>query len=326
MTRDNHSCVICGNDANDAHHILDRKLWDNGGYYLNNGVAVCNECHLLCEKTEITVEEVREKAAIKIKVLPSEFDYDIVYDKWGNIIHNNRRLKGPLFFDSGFQKIMKTSHLINEFDDYVKYPRTFHLPWSEGVTRDDRMISNLDHLIGQDIVITEKMDGENTTLYHDGKIHARSLTTPIDDTRSWVKNFWSSKCNDLPIGWRICGENMFAEHSISYDNLKSYFLGFSIWNEKMQCLSWNETIEWFDLLGIVPVKVLYQGPYEEGIVKSFGVIAGNDCEGYVLRLSSSFNYHEFKHSVLKYVRKDHVGSNEHWRRSKIVVNKLTNPV
>ena len=57
--RDNYKCVFCGNPGQDAHHVVERRLWNDGGYYLENGATVCNEPHLDCEKTIISVEEVR---------------------------------------------------------------------------------------------------------------------------------------------------------------------------------------------------------------------------------------------------------------------------
>lgn len=31
--------------ALDAHHITDRHLFNNGGYILENGISLCDECH-----------------------------------------------------------------------------------------------------------------------------------------------------------------------------------------------------------------------------------------------------------------------------------------
>ena len=53
----------------------------------------------------------------------------------------------------------------------IKYPRTPHLPWSLGATNDDVKQRDLSHFVGKQVVVTEKMDGENTTLYND-YIHA----------------------------------------------------------------------------------------------------------------------------------------------------------
>jgi len=54
-----------------------------------------------------------------------------------------------------------------------KYGRTFHLPISLDATSDDKVMPSLDGLVSDDLLITEKMDGENTTI-HAGGTHARS--------------------------------------------------------------------------------------------------------------------------------------------------------
>jgi hypothetical protein len=63
--RDNKTCVICHSTASDAHHILERRLFSDGGYYLNNGASLCSSCHLKAEMTKISVEDIR--AACKIE-------------------------------------------------------------------------------------------------------------------------------------------------------------------------------------------------------------------------------------------------------------------
>lgn len=52
--RDNNKCVFCDKDAVDAHHITDRSEMLNGGYVLENGISVCEEHHLCCEKYHIS--------------------------------------------------------------------------------------------------------------------------------------------------------------------------------------------------------------------------------------------------------------------------------
>ena len=132
----------------------------------------------------------------------------------------------------------------------IKYPRTLHIPSSHGATSDDKMLTAkqyVEFFQGRNIQITEKMDGENTTLYSD-YLHARSLDSRHHPSRDWVKRFQSEIGHNIPDNWRICGENLFAKHSVSYDNLDSYFYGFSIWNENNICLSAEETSTWFTLL------------------------------------------------------------------------------
>jgi len=44
--RDKNTCVLCESPAIDAHHIIDRKCYPHGGYYVNNGVALCSKHHI----------------------------------------------------------------------------------------------------------------------------------------------------------------------------------------------------------------------------------------------------------------------------------------
>ena len=59
---------------------------------------------------------------------------------------------------------------------YYKYPRTPHLPFSPGGTKDDRRLRDINCFVGKEVVVTEKMDGENTSIYRD-YYHARSINS-----------------------------------------------------------------------------------------------------------------------------------------------------
>lgn len=205
---------------------------------------------------------------------------------------------------------------------FTKYPRTPHLPWSPGTTSDDKILRDMTHFEGKMVVVTLKMDGENTTMYSN-HIHARSIDSRGGVDRDWVKTFWSTLAHDIPEGWRICGENLYARHSIAYNDLPSYFLGFSMWDNSNKCLSWNDTVTYFLTLGITPVEVIWQGIWNESIIGNLhkSLDAETD-EGYVVRLADSFHYDDFGKSVAKYVREGHVQTDKHWRQSEIVPNTL----
>ena len=201
----------------------------------------------------------------------------------------------------------------------VKYPKTMHLPWSPGITKDDKVLDDVSHLEGMDVVISEKLDGENFSGYPDGYTHARSLDSRAHPSRDWIKKFWSSRHYRLDIDLRLCGENLFARHSIPYDELPSYFMGFSIWRSEY-CLPWDETISIFTKLDIIPVPVVYRGPFNEKMIRKLSI--RENQEGYVVRLASGFYMEEFKSSVAKYVRPNHVQTDEHWMNSEIIKNGL----
>lgn len=113
FARDAGLCVNCGQPAVDAHHILDRKLFADGGYYLSNAASVCGPCHLKAEQTLITVEDLRAACGIERPALPDGFDPERRYDKWGNEIHKDgSRTPGPLFQDDGARKALAATGLL----------------------------------------------------------------------------------------------------------------------------------------------------------------------------------------------------------------------
>ncbi len=217
--------------------------------------------------------------------------------------------------------------MLSIFTNRVKYPRTYHLPWSECVNSDDRTISDLSALIqASEVIVSEKMDGECTTAGSD-YIHARSVDSQNHPSRNRVKGFWGSIAHDIPVDWRVCGENLYAQHSIAYDSLPHYFMGFSIWNEKNVCLPWDETCEWFELLGITPVPVIYRGPFDPERIKAlWDPKDAAHKEGYVVRDAGAIGYSEFRNKVAKFVRKDHVQTTKHWMHGQAIVpNQLAAP-
>jgi len=327
--RDSHKCVICGAPVVDAHHIIERRLFPDGGYYLNNGASLCEKHHLLAESTELSCDDIRKAAGIIEIVIPPHLYLDAEYDKWGNeILKSGERLQGELFNDESVQKII--APVLNLFTNRIKYPRTYHLPESPGMTKDDRQMEDSEIFIGKEVVITEKMDGENTTWYND-YTHARSINSGSHPSRNWMKNFWAQKGYHIPIGWRVCGENLYAKHSIHYTEangnpLSSYFYMFSIWDQTNTCLSWHDTEEWSELLEIPLVPVIYKGIYDQEFMNALNKRmenSQNTVEGYVIRLADEFHYSEFRKSVGKYVRSSHVQNNHgHWSQQKITKNEI----
>lgn len=205
----------------------------------------------------------------------------------------------------------------------IKYPRTYHDPSSPGLQSDDKVASDFTAFEGAEVVVTEKMDGENTTLYRDG-FHARSLDTAYHPSRDWLAAFQASIGYKISTGWRVCGENLYAQHSVPYSNLKSYFLGFSVWNDANTCLSWDDTQSMFDELEVTSVPMIYKGLYRPDLLKGLGADLDTQAkEGLVMRLASSFKYDRFAQSVIKWVRAGHVQPNAtHWSKAELIPNKI----
>lgn len=322
--RDGGRCVVCGEAAADAHHILERRLFPDGGYRLDNGASLCSKHHLEAEMTAISVERLRELIGILAPVIPPQLDPREPVDKWGNpVLPDGRRLRGELFHEEGVQRVLQRGGMLSLFTYHLKYPRTYHLPWSPGLTKDDRLLESTSAFEDQEVVATVKMDGENISMYRD-HIHARSLEFRRHESRSWIRAFHAERARHIPEGWRVCGESLFARHSIHYRALPSYFLGFSVWDETNACLPWDETLEYFELLDILPVPTLYRGPYDEQRLRELYSEDYEDepCEGYVVRRTDGFSYRDFRRCVAKFVRADHVQTDRHWLRQVMVPNGL----
>ncbi|GAA1237290.1 hypothetical protein GCM10009665_29290 [Kitasatospora nipponensis] len=202
----------------------------------------------------------------------------------------------------------------------VHYPRTPHLPWSPGATSDDVRAGELSGLLGREVVVTEKLDGENTTLYRDG-LHARSLDSAHHPSRTWVKALQGRIGPAVPDGWRVCGENMFARHSIAYRDLESWFYGFSVWDDADRCLDWDATVRFLRRLGVPAPPVLWRGDFDERALRALRLDTGRQ-EGFVVRTVAGFDRAQFAHRVAKWVRPRHVRTDTHWMHAAVVENGL----
>ncbi|EAV40208.1 hypothetical protein SIAM614_22712 [Stappia aggregata IAM 12614] len=202
-----------------------------------------------------------------------------------------------------------------------KYGRTFHLPISPGATSDDKIMSSLDGLMVEDLIVTEKMDGENTTI-HAGGCHARSPDSRYHPSRDWLKAFAAGISPRLKEGERIIGENLYARHSVAYDALPSYFLGFA-WIVDGEVQSWDLTQTRFEELGIRPVPALYRGPYRPGLFNDLAeALDLTKQEGFVARIADAFAETDMPTRIGKYVREGHVESETHWMKTELIPNRL----
>lgn len=341
--RDGRCCVVCG--ARDeaqggtaklvAHHLLNRRLWEDGGDYLENGVTLCDaagdsaaSCLVKAERTLISCEELRARAGIRFALLPEQLDQDEGerYDHWGNqVLPTGVRLKGELFGDAECQRALAAAGVLGEFSKYVKYPRTMHLPWSPNLQNNDRRIRSLDAFLGQEVVVSEKRDGENSTFYGD-YLHARSIDSKDHPSRAIVRQLHGAFAHEIPAGWRICAENLYAEHSIPYRELTAFFEVFNIWDESNTCLGWDEMLSYAAMIGVgigpgfergLPiVPVLYRGVWDEAALRALETRIDTDqVEGYVVRRAGRIHYSEWRRKAAKFVRAKHVRTDEHWLRT-----------
>jgi hypothetical protein len=211
-----------------------------------------------------------------------------------------------------------------------KFPRIAHCPWSENVSDDDKLHPDMSVFEGQEVIGTIKMDGECTTIATD-YIHARSLEYPSHESRTWMKQFWNTIKFNLPRDYQISGENLYAKHSIHYHYLKSFFQIFTICNDEDIILSWENTGLWCQELELNTVSDFYWGVFDRyrihTLFDEYCKHSKDPVEGYVIRLSKEIPLTELDknrcfQSMFKWVRKDHVQTDEHWMFQPVIPNEL----
>ena len=210
--------------------------------------------------------------------------------------------------------------------DYIKFPRTFHLPWSEGYTSDDRVLIDTLPFEYSEVVVTEKLDGENTSIYSDGYFHARSLNGNKHASQTKIKQLAAQLKGNIPNGMRIMGENVSALHTVNYDKLDScfYMFGAAIGDD---ILSWDDVEFYAAALGLKTVPVLFRGIWSESKIKScYGAPSfGNEQEGYVVRKTCGFKIDDYCTSVAKFVSgsfKSRLSGSDNWRTGQFKWNKI----
>jgi hypothetical protein len=208
-----------------------------------------------------------------------------------------------------------------------KYPRTYHFPFSLGKSSDDKVIFNWGEALREkSLIYTEKLDGGNTQICQEG-VFARSVSTPTNHPSfDHLKAKWASVKYDLKDLY-IFGENMFAVHSLEYSNLDSYFYIFGvkerIWENAFQSkchykwYSWQDVCEIAEWLGYPTVPRLEPNPeksIQQNIEEFMNMdsVLGGPKEGIVVRNTNSFYDEDFSKNVIKYVRANHVQTDQHW--------------
>ncbi|AHG19433.1 2'-5' RNA ligase [Chania multitudinisentens RB-25] len=212
-----------------------------------------------------------------------------------------------------------------------KYGRTYHYPFSPGTTSDDRInqeywqdIQSINSLIH-----TEKLDGENNCLNQYG-VFARSHAAPT--VSAWTRQIcrrWQQIKHDLG-NIELFGENLYATHSIEYRGLEQDFYLFAVRCKDMW-LSWEEVRFYAALFDFACVPEVTLGDQRQteaeyrlaiieqaskaGVFAPHDVDTGLPCtmEGIVTRNAAEFPVAQFSHNVFKYVRKNHVKTERHWR-------------
>lgn len=207
----------------------------------------------------------------------------------------------------------------------LKYFRTKHTPWSKGATKDDERVDSVDHFIGKELIVSEKLDGENQTWTHKD-VFARSHAAQVThESNVWSKRLHREKHHLIDPELSVYFEYTYAMHSIWYEKMakeKAYVHIIGVKNDVTGVhWCWDDVIFMATVLELPTVPVLWRGTLSTekellalmpGDGKSPSAW-GEFREGEVGRLASEFTDPDL--SIMKSVRPGHVKTDKHWKRN-----------
>lgn len=213
----------------------------------------------------------------------------------------------------------------------AKYPRSFHLPWSPGGTSDDKRLHDVSRLVGVELVVTEKADGSNLT-YTRTSVFSRSHSGPPGHPSfDLAKATHGRIAHMISEGISVFCEYCYAVHSIAYQSLPEYSLVFGVRDDLAGLWwDWDMVAAQAADLGLPTVPVVFRGTVTseaelqtltERLAREPSALGGQR-EGVVVRPASGFADADFSKSLGKWVRKDHVQTDEHWMHQAITPQKL----
>lgn len=224
-------------------------------------------------------------------------------------------------------------------DEFFKFPSTPHLATLPGVdVRGDKVLSVIERedFLQHEVVGEEKIDGANLGISFDseGKIRVQNrgsyLTLP--GSGQWKKlGDWLVPRMDILLehlagDCLLFGEWCYAQHSVFYNRLPDWFLGFDIYDKRCgRFLAVEHRNVLLKKMGVTPVPQLVRGHFtypETQKLLSRSQFSDQPAEGIYFRLDQA----GWLLQRAKLVRPSFVQAMEqHWSRSAIRPNQI-NPV
>lgn len=212
----------CAAPATEVHHLLERALFRDGGYYLSNAASLCNPCHALAEDTTLTRSALSQKAGIDHPYTP-EFlcDYDV--DKWANVLGDDLLHPGDLAATPGCARVIERAQA----------------GW----------------------VLSPLRPAPLTPIVHEPAFSEDALSLSVAPVRAWIQviryehdlfvydhNFrnvdldhaTTAAFSDLPELWRLIGTS----------SLSGRLTPHCLIDTNDNVLSWTETQMWCELMGL----------------------------------------------------------------------------
>ncbi len=218
----------------------------------------------------------------------------------------------------------------------IKFPHTPHLLWlARTPCREDKVLSpeEVRTFIDGEVIVEEKVDGTNVGFSLDeqgvlrvqsrGNYLARGSHPQFQPLWPWLDTRRQPLTEALRPGLILYGEWCFAVHSVRYERLPDWFLGFDVF-ERASGRFWSSGRRdpWLCRLGLTAVPRLGQGRFStEQLVSLIGtsLLSAGLMEGVYLRRERG----DWLEQRAKIVRAEFVeGIDKHWSAGALEKNAL----
>jgi len=222
--------------------------------------------------------------------------------------------------------------------DFFRFPHTHHLAWlGTGQPRDDKVLSAAEAqaLLAGEVVVEEKVDGANIgfSTTEEGEVRVQNRGSYLDRSHahpqfrplwSWLPARASALADALWPNLMLFGEWCYAVHSVAYDRLPDWFLGFDVYDREADQF-WDSVRRDALLreLSLHHVPRLAEGRFSiarlEQLLLGTSRVGEGPIEGVVVRQESG----GFATARAKLVRAEFAQAiEEHWARGPLRSNKL----
>lgn len=186
-------------------------------------------------------------------------------------------------------------------------------------------------LLGCELVITEKCDGGNVTYTREG-LYARSHSGPPSHPSFNLAKVTAAQIRyQVPENISVFCEYCYAIHSIEYGALPGYSLVFGVRDDStLTWWDWDSVGAMAGELGLPTVPELYRGVVKTELellkLTTSLAVQGSSFrglrEGVVVRRAGSFSDEEFPSALGKWVRPNHVQTDDHWMYQAVRAQRL----
>ena len=222
-------------------------------------------------------------------------------------------------------------------EDFQKFPHTPHLLWlGPGSPRDDKLLTTLEmaEFLAAELIVEEKVDGANLglSLGPDGRLRAQSRGNYLVSGRCHAQWYplWTWLAEHRPVleqglqnGLMLFGEWCYAKHSVPYDALPDWFLGFDILEISLgNFWSVDRRNEWMKSRGLVPVPEIKRGRFTQNQIPTLmtkSALSHVPMEGIYLRREKD-GWLEARAKIVSTAFKQQI--EEHWTRHPLIPNHL----